>query len=469
MPRISFYGGVMKIRRIPFFALILILAVQGTARAQVPDEGARIEALLKDVIDVQKKTVGVVVGIVDAKGPRFYSRGRMDVRGDRPVGPDTLFEIGSVTKTFTSLLLADMVLKGEVKLDDPISKYLPAGVKAPSRNGREIMLLDLATHTSGLPRMPSNIRPADPMNPYKDYTADKMYEYLNGHKLNFDVGANYLYSNIGAGVLGQVLALRAGKDYETLVRERILAPLGMSDTTITLSGSLAERFATPHDEKLKPTNPWDFTGLAGAGAIRSTARDMLKYAAANLGLVKTPLSEAMALTHETRRVFENVGMALGLGWHLIQRRGALIIWHNGGTGGFRSYVGLCPKTGTAIVVLSNSSAEIPELGAKQLVDPLPEARSMPLPKEVAVDPAVLAGYSGTYVAGGLVLEVSLAEGRLSLKLPGQDALALFPASPERFFAKVADVDLTFKKDEGGRVTFAILEQPWLKLECRRKL
>lgn len=458
----------MKIRKLLLTALIFILAVQGTARAQAPDEGAKIEALLKDLVDVQKRTAGVVVGLVDAKGARFYSRGLMDVRGKRTVGPDTLFEIGSITKTFTSLLLADMVVKGEVKLDDPISKYLPAGVKAPSRNGREITFLDLATHTSGLPRMPSNIKPADPMNPYKDYTADKMYEYLNGHKLNFDVGANYLYSNIGAGVLGQVLTLRAGKDYETLVRERILAPLGMSDTTITLGGGLAERFATAHDEKLKPTGPWDFTGLAGAGAIRSTARDMLKYAAANLGLVKTPLSAAMALTHEPGRVFEKMGMALGLGWHLFQSRGAVIVWHNGGTGGFRSYLGLCPKTGTGIVVLSNSSAEIPELGAKQLVDLLPAGRLLPVPKEVAIDPSVVAGYPGTYIAGGVAVEVTLADGRLSLKMPGSEAYPLFPASAERFFAKVADVDLTFVKDAEGRVTHIVLEQPWLRLECRRK-
>jgi serine-type D-Ala-D-Ala carboxypeptidase/endopeptidase len=459
----------MKIRTSLLIALTAFLAVQGIARAQSPDEAGKIEALLKDVVDVQKKTPGVVVGIVDAKGPRFYSRGLMDVRGDKPVGPDTLFEIGSITKTFTSLLLADMVVKGEVKLDDPISKYLPAGVKAPSRNGREITFLDLATHTSGLPRMPSNIRPADPMNPYKDYTTDKVFEYLNAHKLNFDVGANYLYSNIGAGILGQVLALRAGKDYETLVRERILAPLGMNDTTITLSGSLAERFATPHDDKLKPTSPWDFTGLAGAGAIRSTARDMLKYAAANLGLVKTPLSEAMALTHAPRRVFEDIGMALGLGWHLVQSRGAVIVWHNGGTGGFRSYLGLCAKTGTGIIVLNNSSLDLPGLGIRQLVEPLPEKRSLPVPKEVAVDPAVLAGYAGTYIAGGSAFEISLAEGRLSLKAPGQEPVALFPASPDKFFAKSADVDLTFGKDEAGRVTRIVLEQPWLKLDCRRKI
>jgi D-alanyl-D-alanine-carboxypeptidase/D-alanyl-D-alanine-endopeptidase len=458
----------MRIRKIAPVVLVLVLAVPGLARAQSADEGAEIEALMKDAVDVQKKTPGVVVGIVDAKGARFYSRGLMDVRGDRAVGPDTVFEIGSVTKTFTSLLLADMVVKGEVKLDDPISKYLPAGVKAPSRNGREITFLDLATHTSGLPRMPSNIKPADPTNPYKDYTVDKVFEYLNAHKLNFDVGANYLYSNIGAGVLGQVLAFRDGKDYETLARERILAPLGMSDTTITLSGSQADRFATPHDDKLKPTSPWDFTGLAGAGAIRSTARDMLKYAAANLGLVKTPLAEAMALTHETRRVFENMGLALGLGWHLVQSRGALIIWHNGGTGGFRSYLGLCPKTGTGIVVLNNSSVELPGLGLKQLVEPLPEKRSLPLPNEVPVDPSVLAGCAGTYTAGGFAFEISPEAGHLSMKVPGQSGLALFPASAERFFARTADVDLTFGKDEGGRVTRVILEQPWLKMECRRK-
>lgn len=459
----------MKERRTALIAFTLIIAVQGAALARTSDEGAKIEALLKDVVDVQKKTAGVVVGIVDAEGPRFYSRGRMDVRGDAPVGPDTLFEIGSVTKTFTSLLLADMALRGEVKLDDPIVQYLPAGVTAPSRKGRAITFLDLATQTSGLPRMPSNIKPADPTDPYNDYTAEKMYEYLNGHKLNFDVGAQYLYSNIGVGVLGQVLALRGGNDYETLVRERILAPLEMNDTTITLEDGLAKRFATPHDDKLKPTKPWGFASLAGAGAIRSTARDMLKYAAANLGLVKTPLAGAMALTHEPRRVFENMGMAMGLGWHLLQRRGALIVWHNGGTGGFRSYLGLCPKTGTGIVVLNNSSADIPELGLKQLVDQLPETRSLPVPKEIAVDPAVLAGYAGSYAAGGFAFEISAEGGRLFLKVPGQSALALVPSSAERFFASAADVDLTFGKDEGGRVTGVVLEQPWLKMECRRKI
>ena len=458
----------MRNRRIPLAALVLALAVQGSSRAQSPEEAGKIEALLKDIVDVRKKTVGVVVGIVDAGGARFYSRGRMDVRGDRPVGPDTLFEIGSITKTFTSLLLADMVLNGDVKLDDPISKYLPAGVRAPSRNGREITFLDLATHTSGLPRMPSNIKPSDPMNPYKDYAADKVFEYLNSHKLNFDIGAQYLYSNVGAGVLGQVLALRAGEDYETLVRGRILAPLDMNDTAITVNGSLAERFATPHDGKLNPVSPWDFTGLAGAGALRSTARDMLKYAAANIGLVKTPLAEAGKFAHEPRRIFENMGMAVGLGWHLFQKRGALIVWHNGGTGGFRSYLGLCPKTRTAIIWLSNSSSELSELGAKQLVDALPEGRSLPLPKEIVVDPSILAGYAGAYVAGGLVLEVVWAEGRLSLRTSGQEALALIPASPERFFARADDVDLTFKKDEAGRVTHAVLEKPWLKLECRRR-
>ena len=458
----------IKMRGPALAVLALSLGLSGLARAQTPDEAAKIEALLKDVVDVREESPGVVVGIIDAKGPRFYSRGLMDVRGDKPVGPDTLFEIGSITKTFTSLLLADMVVKGEVKLDNPISKYLPAGVKAPSRNGREITLLDLATHSSGLPRMPSNIKPR-PEESFKRDPVDKVFEYLNAHTLNFDVGANYLYSNVGAGVLGQVLALRAGKDYETLIRERVLAPLGMSDTSITLNGSLAARFATAHDEKLKPTSHWDFTGLAGAGAIRSTARDMLKYAAASLGLVKTPLSQAMALTQEPRRVFENIGMALGLGWHLFQRRGALIVWHDGGTGGFRSYLGLCPKTGLGIVVLNNSSADLPGLGLKQLVDQLPDKRSLPVPKEVAVDPAVLAGCAGTYSGGGLVFEqFSAAEGHLSLKLPGQEARALFAASPDKFFARSADIDLTIGRDEAGRVIHVVFEQPWLKLECRRK-
>ncbi|MGC1520781.1 MAG: serine hydrolase, partial [Steroidobacteraceae bacterium] len=162
-----------------------------------------------------------MVGVIDAKGRRIVAYGSLEKADKRPLDGDTVFEIGSITKVFTSLLLADMVQRGEVKLDDPIAKYLPASAKVPERNGHSITLVDLATHTSALPRMPANFRPKDPANPYADYTDEQLYAFLSSYELIRDVGAKYEYSNLGFGLLGQGLAHRAGTDYETLVETRI--------------------------------------------------------------------------------------------------------------------------------------------------------------------------------------------------------------------------------------------------------
>ena len=155
-----------------------------------------------------------------------------------PLDGNTVFEMGSISKVFTGALLADMVARGEVKLDDPIAKYLPQTVKVPSRNGRQITLLDLATQSSGLPRLPSNMRPADFSNPYADYSVQQLYEFLSGYSLTRDPGQRYEYSNLGVGLLGHVLALRAGKSYEEILKERILDPLGMNDTRVDATPSM---------------------------------------------------------------------------------------------------------------------------------------------------------------------------------------------------------------------------------------
>lgn len=206
-----------------------------------------IRSILVDRIDKQHQSVGIVVGVIDSSGRRIVSYGNLDSGDKRAVDGNTIFEIGSITKVFTSLLLADMVERKEVALTDPVSKYLPAEVKMPERNGRQITLEDLSTHTSGLPRLPSNMKPKDPANPYADYSVEQMYQFLSGYQLTRDPGSQYEYSNLGGGLLGHVLARRAGTDYGTLVRTRICEPLGMNDTRITLSPEEKARFATGYD------------------------------------------------------------------------------------------------------------------------------------------------------------------------------------------------------------------------------
>ena len=247
----------------------LAAAAAGTALAQpdpipwrTPDDRA-IRAILAERIDVQRQGVGVVVGVVDAKGRRIVSHGAPGKGDPRPLNGDTVFEIGSMTKVFTSLLLTDMVAKGEVKLDDPVAKYLPAGAKVPERGGKQITLVDLATHTSGLPGMPSNFAPRNARNPFADYTPEQLWAFLGGHTLGREIGVFYEYSNLGAGLLGQALSHRAGQDYEVLVRTRITGPLGMKDTAVTLSPALKARLAAT-----AWTWPWDGTSSRPAWAMR---------------------------------------------------------------------------------------------------------------------------------------------------------------------------------------------------------
>src|SRR6185369_1631387 len=211
------------------------------------------------------RSAGIVVGLLEADGRTRVVAYNEHKHGEPDFNARTMFEIGSITKTFTASILADMVARGEVKLDDPVSKFLPGTVKVPARGGKQITLLDLATQSSGLPRMPTNFQPKDGANPYADYTVQQMYDFISGYQLPRDIGAQYEYSNLGFGLLGQALALRAGKSYGELVRERILQPLGMNSTTIELSADQKARLAPGHGPNGSVVSNWDIPGLAGAG------------------------------------------------------------------------------------------------------------------------------------------------------------------------------------------------------------
>jgi D-alanyl-D-alanine-carboxypeptidase/D-alanyl-D-alanine-endopeptidase len=189
---------------------------------------SEIRQILIDRIDVQKQGVGIVVGVIEPHKRRVIAYGSLEKGDPRTLDGDTLFEIGSITKVFTALLAADMAQRDELRLDDPIAKYLPTKVKVPERQGRQITLIDLATHTSGLPRMPENFHPKDPNNPYADYSVDALYSFLSSYELRRDIGIKYVYSNLGFGLLGLGIAQRAGVDYEQLVVRRICDPLGMA-------------------------------------------------------------------------------------------------------------------------------------------------------------------------------------------------------------------------------------------------
>jgi len=323
------------------------------------------KALIRHVVNAGD-TVGIVVGVVTPCGREFYSHGTTTLDGGQEVNEETVFEIGSVTKTFTTLLLAEMVEDGEVGLGDRIEGYLPEDVTAPSFWDQSIRLVDLATHTSGLPDIPSNLRPADELNPYADYTVEQMYAALEEYTLPRKPGEVYEYSNWGMGLLGHILALRSGMSYEELVVTRITDELGMPDTRITLTPRMQEHMATGYRDKV-PFPLWDIPTLAGAGALRSTARDLLTYLAANMGLQESRLYSAMQVTHQFRHVLNTGNMQIGLGWHiLVLDDGQKIIEHHGGTGGFASYVGMIKEKQTGAVVLTNTFDDFDYIGHELL-------------------------------------------------------------------------------------------------------
>ncbi|WP_341990920.1 serine hydrolase domain-containing protein [Azorhizobium sp. AG788] len=345
---------------------------------------AEISAVLTTRVETERRASGIVVGVIDAQGRRVIACGAPG-SGGRPLDGKTAFEIGSVTKVFTSLLLADMVRCGEVALDDPAATYLPPGMTLPERDGTPITLLDLATHTSGLPRLPGNLKPRDPADPYAGYSDAKLYDGLRGARLNSPPGAAYVYSNLGAGLLGQLLARRAGLPYADLITARITGPLGLTDTAITLSPEQTLRRAVGHDEGLSPVGSWTMDSLAGAGGLSSTADDLLVFLAAALGYDQTPLHGAMADQLVPRRP-AGAGTLVALGWHISPIPGGEIVWHNGGTGGFRSFVGFDRARSIGVVVLVDTASAV---GGDDIA--LHLLAGAPLSKPAPVRQAVAAG------------------------------------------------------------------------------
>ena len=321
----------------------------------------QIRGLLAEFVDDERQGVGVVAGLTTGAGRTVVGFGRFSADDSTQPDGDTVFEIASVTKVFTSTLLADVVVRGELGLDTPVQSLLGAAARMPTRGATEIALGHLATHNSGLPRLPGNFDPADESNPYADYDAERLYAFLSSHELRRDVGEAVEYSNVGYGLLGHALALREGTDYETLATERILGPLQMEDTAVDLSAPLRARLAPGHDERLRPAANWDFTALAGAGALRSTVNDMLTFVEANMGLRESALRPAMELAHAPQLTDPALGMDLGLGWIIAAEGDRRFVWHNGATGGYASFIGFDPEAGEGVVILSNSAASVDDL------------------------------------------------------------------------------------------------------------
>jgi CubicO group peptidase (beta-lactamase class C family) len=449
------------------FGFLMLFALAGPAGAVAPD--SEIRDILATRVDRQHWATGIVVGLVTPQGARTIAYGTTSKGGSRKAGADTVYDIGSVTKVFTALALADMAGRGEVALDDPVAEYLPKGTRLPRDDARQITLADLATHTAGLPLRPSNLAPKDPDNKYAGYDEGDLYEFLAHYKAPHPIGTTYDYSNPGFGLLGLALARRAGTGYDTLIERRILKPLGMADTARRATPSMLRRMAYGYSydvasADLVPARHWDFgSGVAGAGGYRSTARDLMRLLRAMLGLRPSPLASAFAATIRIRRPGGmQPATAIALAWNVLDRDGREIFWKNGSVGGFRAFVGCDPAARLGVVALANAQTGTgaDDIGLHILDPEIPVDLHIPRKHvETKIDPALLDRYAGTYkFADNDFVVVSREGGHLVESENGQDPLALFPEGDRDFFFKIVDAQISFEIDADGKVAAAIWHQ-----------
>jgi D-alanyl-D-alanine-carboxypeptidase/D-alanyl-D-alanine-endopeptidase len=343
---------------IKYLATVFIITITNSVVGQIPADS--IKAIIKQEV-FSKRSKSIIVGIIDTNGRQIFSEGVLSDKN--PIQPDgnTIYEIGSITKVFTSLLLADMSLKKQLDLNDPISKFLPKTVKTPTKNGKEISLLNLSANRSGLPRNAYNLDPKYLDDPFADYTTKQLYKFISNIKLDYDIDSKWQYSNIGYSLLGNILTIVAHEDLETLMKRDICEPLNMNSTVISLTPALKKNIAPGHSEYGKPAGDWNFP-LAGGGGLHSNVNDLLTFAAANLRLTETDLHPAMELCHVKQGKKDGNDGYVTMGWTLWNDDGKYILFKDGGTGGYRTFLGIDKKNRFGVVVLSNSNNSITDIG-----------------------------------------------------------------------------------------------------------
>lgn len=452
MPYLQLY----KLQLMKKWSLLLVfIAIFSSSQAQ------DLQTLARERVE-GKEMPGIVIGVYDHGKIHYYTAGFADVATRQAATSTTLFEIGSITKTFTTTLLALDVEMKTLSLEDPIQKYLPESVKVPARDNKVITFLDLATAHSGLPRMPGNFAPASNDDPYIDYTEDKMFSFISQYTLPRNIGEQYEYSNLGMALLGVTLAHEHHTTYRELVTRNLLKPLKMTNTWLNMPNQNHPHVATGYAGN-NPVHAWnwsDESSMQSAGGLLSTAEDMMKYAIANLEPSSKPLGKAMVQAHRARMSAGRENTKIGLGWHITGET----VWHNGGTGGFRSFLGFSPGSKKAIVILTNSSTGADDIGFHWLDEKSPLKK---LRKAITLPEDVMQAYPGNYQIAIPSITVTLKDGQLYGQMTGQPAFEMYAESKDHFFLTVVDAQIEFTRNETGEIIGLILHQGGNDLKAMR--
>lgn len=464
MPGDTFTGYpalLMNPRSIIHIALLCWSAV-ALSPAAAPVVPSDVWAALQRRVDLEY-TPGMIIGMVNADGRTIAGYGARSWDDATLPDGDTIYEIASVSKTFTATLLAQMVEAGDVALDDLVSDLLPATVTMPV-GGESITLEDLATHYSGLPgaQPPPECVFVDGSNSLAGYTPESMYEFLASYTMPRAPGVAFEYSNFAIGLLGHALGVSQGMSYEALLKERVLDPLGMSDTGITLNAEQETRRAPAHAGYIeRPRFVMD--ELAPAGGLASSMNDMLTYLEHHMGLAAgSPLSSSMATTHGSRASMppiSGIPMNIGLTWWRWGL-GSGVVQHGGDSIGSATFAGFYPGSGVGVVVMSNTRrhefAEVRDLGLRAL-GVIPGV--IPTDPPVSVPLAEKMNYVGRYQLAGTEFGFGLVNDQLTLLSSGVE-VTLYPQGGRRFdYLDIGGTaQMTFSVDGGGSATGMTLVQ-----------
>ena len=439
------------------FLLGLVFCTPGIAQETFEFEN-KIDALVKPYLENEKFNC-VSIGIAHNGKTWTLHYGHVSKNEKTQPNADTIYEIGSISKVFTSLLLADAVVQGKARLAQPIGDFLQDVKESNPKLANSITLQHLSQHMSGLPRMPSNFAPADAENPFADYDRALLIEYLKNAKPSRKPEEKSEYSNLAAGLLGDLLAAESGLSYEALLTDRILKPLGMNDTSMTLTDDQRSRMAPPQNSALLPDHTWDFGALAGAGGIRSSVNDMLQFITANLDRPDNETGEALSLAWKQQLPAGKGHLAMGLGW-MIAGDGSTR-WHNGQTGGYHSMLLISRKHDAGVVFLSNTADSGIDALAQTILQTLAGMNVKPktFSAEKNVDAAIVSRLVGKYqLAPRIVITVTANGNKMMVQLTGQSALGVTAESETVWNLNDVVAQLRFDLPKSGPANSVTLHQ-----------
>ncbi len=422
--------------------LPLILAFLLTSAFGKPPED------IQDKLDVfaNDNPGGIAVAWVDADGVTFFSGGRFSLNDDRPITPDTQFEIGSITKVFTALLLVESERQGKVSRFDPVGKYLLSADDPDQEKLAKITLHALTTHSAGLLKMPFNSwnYSAGHGSSSERYDREAMIKALRFSGPSAPVGRAWAYSNFGLAMLGEALAEAWGESYEAILRAHVLTPLGMNRTTLAISGRASPDNLAPGHHDGNRVGVWRALAMAPAGALRSSARDMSILLQAALGGKDAPLQQAFIETTTPQREAVAMGGQMGMGWLISGSETDPIPWHNGGTAGHRSFMGFSRDRGLGVVVLTNHRINLDKFGFNLL------GVKRPRPTGMVVKDAQ--SYVGKYRASGAEnVKISEQKSMLYASFSKEGKRILRKISGDRYAVLNVPAEIVFERDAAGKV------------------